>query len=151
MPRMADAALRQHEEVAQLHARFEARREALWRSFLQARSPAPPRGPADTRFASKLWRDIPYFDYLSQNYLLASQWIMELVETLNLAPKQKEQLRFVARQWTEALCPANFAATNQEVIARAIETRGESFTHGQSNFQHDWERARLRMCDESAF
>ncbi|MFN0313926.1 MAG: PHA/PHB synthase family protein [Burkholderiales bacterium] len=151
MPRLAQAALRQHEEIALLHARFEAQRATLWQSFSQPQSPSPPRGPSDPRFASKLWRDIPYFDYLSQNYLLASQWIMDLVEILDLPPKDKEQFRFVARQWAEAASPANFAATNPDVIAQALDTQGESLKQGQANFQRDWERARLRMCDESAF
>ncbi len=153
MPRLAEAALHQHKEVAELNERFEAQRLTLWQHFSKPESTrtTPPRGHADYRFASKLWREIPYFDYLSQNYLLTSQWIMELAEMLDLAAKDKEQFRFAARQWTEALCPTNFLATNPGVIEHALSTRGESVSQGQANLQRDWNRARLRTCDESAF
>ncbi len=153
LPRIAQAALQQHQEVARLHARFEAQRQSLWQHFSQPETPRTPEPPrqADKRFASKLWREIPYFDYLSRNYLLNSQWILELVDVLDLAARDKEPLRFAARQWLEAFSPSNFAAANPEVIQQALASHGESLSRGQANLQRDWSRGRLRMCDESAF
>src|ERR671919_76700 len=42
--------------------------------------------PGDRRFAAKEWRENPYYDYLKQSYLLAAQYLEELVETAELDP-----------------------------------------------------------------
>src|SRR6185312_8826563 len=85
----------------------------LWTGLLagHAEQVAPPR-PGDRRFSAKEWRDNPYYDYLRQSYLLAASYLEDLVEGCQLEPVAKERLRFAARQWIDAISPANFAATN---------------------------------------
>ena len=68
--------------------------------------------PGDRRFAAKEWRDNPYYDYLKQSYLLAARYLQQLVDAAQLEPRAKERVRFAARQWIDAMCPANFPVTN---------------------------------------
>jgi polyhydroxyalkanoate synthase len=107
--------------------------------------------PGDRRFAAKEWRDNAYYDYLKQSYLLAARYVEELVESAQLDPKAKERARFAARQWIDAMCPANFAATNPDALREARETRGESLARGLANLLGDVHRKRISQTDESAF
>src|SRR5256885_8758103 len=50
-----------------------------------------------------------------------------------LDAQAKERARFAVRQWIDALCPANFAATNPEAMQQALESRGESLARGLAN------------------
>jgi polyhydroxyalkanoate synthase len=107
--------------------------------------------PGDRRFAAKEWRDNPYYDYLKQSYLLAARYLEELVDTAELEPQAKQRARFAARQWIDAMCPANFAATNPDALRGALETRGESVARGLANLLADVQKKRISQTDESAF
>jgi polyhydroxyalkanoate synthase len=107
--------------------------------------------PGDRRFAAKEWRDNAYYDYLKQSYLLAAQYLEELVQSAPLEPKAKERARFAARQWIDAMCPANFPATNPEALRHALDTKGESVTRGIANLLGDFQRKRISQSDPSAF
>jgi polyhydroxyalkanoate synthase len=111
---------------------------------------AEPR-PGDRRFASNEWRDNPYYDYLKQSYLLASQYMEELIEAAELEPPAKERARFAARQWIDAMCPANFPATNPAALREAIDTKGESLARGLANLLGDVQKRRISQTRESAF
>jgi polyhydroxyalkanoate synthase len=108
-------------------------------------------GPGDRRFAAKEWRENAYYDYLKQSYLLAAQYLDELVESAQLDPKAKERARFAARQWIDAMCPANFPATNPDALREALDTRGESLARGIANLLGDVQRKRISQTDHSAF
>ncbi|HEY8250328.1 MAG TPA: class I poly(R)-hydroxyalkanoic acid synthase [Burkholderiales bacterium] len=107
--------------------------------------------PGDRRFAAKEWRENPYYDYLKQSYLLAAQYLEELVQDAQLEPTAKERARFAARQWIDALCPANFPATNPEALRQALDTRGESLARGLANLLGDVQKQRISQTKESAF
>ena len=107
--------------------------------------------PGDRRFAAKEWRDNPYYDYLKQSYLLAAQYVEDLVEAAHLDPQAKERARFAARQWIDAMCPVNFPATNPEALREAFSTRGESLARGLANLMADVHKRRISQTDESAF
>jgi polyhydroxyalkanoate synthase subunit PhaC len=107
--------------------------------------------PGDRRFMAKEWRDNPYYDYLKQSYLLAARYLEELVEAAQLEPPAKQRARFAARQWIDAMCPANFAATNPDALRGALETRGESVARGLANLLADVQKKRISQTDESAF
>src|SRR6185503_14502104 len=97
------------------------------------------------------WTSNPYFDYLRQTYLLNSRFLTDLVETLQLEPQAKDRLRFVTRQFVDAMSPANFAATNPEALKLAIDTQGESITRGIRNLVEDVTKGRISTTDESVF
>jgi len=106
----------------------------------------------DRRFSAPEWRESPIFDYFYQSYLLNSRYLREWVELLPAdSAKFKDRMRFIARQMTDALSPANFAATNPEFIKRALETNGQSIAEGIDNLLKDYEKGRISMTDESAF
>ena len=105
----------------------------------------------DRRFAAREWRDNPYYDYLKQSYLLAAEYLEALVDAAALEPQAKERARFAARQWIDALCPANFPATNPEAFRHALETRGESMARGMANLLGDVQKRRISQTRESAF
>ena len=107
--------------------------------------------PGDRRFAANEWRDNPYYDYLKQSYLLAAQYVEQLVDATELEPQAKERARFAARQWIDAMCPANFPATNPAALREAMETRGESLARGLANLLADVQKRRISQTRESAF
>jgi polyhydroxyalkanoate synthase len=125
----------------------------LWSALLAGRSSeniAEAQG-ADRRFASKEWRDNAYYDYLRQSYLLVSRYLEQLVETAQLDETAKDRARFAVRQWVDAMCPANFAATNPAALAAAIASHGESMTRGLANLLGDMQKKRISQSDEAAF
>jgi polyhydroxyalkanoate synthase len=92
------------------------------------------------------------FDYVRQAYLINSRFIRELVEILPAEDeKAKNIARFKARQYIDAMSPANFAATNPEFVRLALETNGRSITDGINNLIQDYEKGRISLTDESVF
>jgi polyhydroxyalkanoate synthase len=135
-----------------LQAAYFEKQTRLWTGLLSGAGEqvASPK-PGDRRFAGKQWRDNPYYDYLRQSYLLASGYLEELVESCDLQPQAKDRARFAARQWIDALSPANFAATNPEALGQALATQGESLTRGLANLLGDVQRKRISQSDEARF
>ena len=141
-----------------LQSSYVAKQAQLWSAMLDpqknAQTPAEPvvaSAPGDRRFASREWRDNPYFSYLKQSYLLASDFLGELAANAELEAKSKERLQFAVKQWCDAMCPANFAATNPQALKLALDSRGESVTRGVANLIGDTQRGRISQSDESAF
>jgi poly[(R)-3-hydroxyalkanoate] polymerase subunit PhaC len=134
----------------ELQAAYLEKQARLWASLLAGRSESLVED-GDRRFAAREWRDNPYYDYLRQSYLLASGYLQDLVERSALDAPTKERARFAARQWIDAMCPSNFAATNPLVMRAALETRGESLARGLANLLADAHKGRISQTDESAF
>jgi polyhydroxyalkanoate synthase len=105
----------------------------------------------DRRFASREWRENPYYSYLRQSYLLAARYIEDVVERAPLDAREKERALFAARQWIDAMCPANFAAMNPAALRAAMESNGESLARGLANLVVDAGRGRISQTDEAAF
>jgi polyhydroxyalkanoate synthase len=142
--------------VAALQAEYQRDLARLWAAALarQAGQPvdaviAPDR--EDRRFAGAEWRDSVYHDYLKQHYLLTARYIGGVVEAAELDPAAKRRLRFYARQFVDLMCPANFAATNPEVVKAALDTQGEALARGLRNLIGDVEKRRISQTDESVF
>lgn len=145
------------EALHALHASFEPRIQQLWaaaRAAGKQRTPIP-QVAADTgndrRFASAAWTEQPYFAWLKQAYLLYAEYLTSLASLAQLPPDEKRRLEFSVRQFVNAIAPTNFPATNPDVLARAIETKGASVVEGLRNFAGDVARGRITMSDESAF
>ena len=134
--------------LAAMQSEFVARQARLWADLLGGRAP---EAGGDRRFTAPEWQDSGYFQYLKQSYLLASQFLCEAAEQVELDPEAKERLRFAVRQWCDAVSPANFAATNPAVLRKALETQGESLTRGLANLLADAQKGRLSQTDEAAF
>ncbi len=105
----------------------------------------------DRRFSSAEWQRIPWFDYLRQSYLINSHFLSDCIEALEADPRTRERLRFIARQVSDALSPANFAATNPEALKLALDTKGESLAQGIRHLIEDVHKGRISTTDESVF
>ena len=140
-------------EFAALQARCLTQHAALWQSTLtrEAGTEAAPTERGDRRFSSPEWRRNPWFDYLRQSYLINSRLLLDWVDSSKAEPRAKERLRFIARQFADAMSPANFAATNPEVLKLALETQGESLARGVRQLVEDAHKGRISTTDESAF
>src|SRR6185503_7728206 len=135
-----------------IQADYYEKQMRLWSALLAGRSEnvAETQG-ADRRFSSKEWRDNAYYDYLRQSYLLVSRYLEQLVEAAQLDETAKDRARFAVRQWVDAMCPANFAATNPAALAAAVASHGESMVRGLANLLGDVHKGRISQTDESAF
>ena len=137
---------------AALQSAYLEKQTQLWTGLLAGQSQAlPAPDPADRRFSHREWRENRYYAYLMQSYLLASRYLEDLVEQAALDPGAKERARFAVKQWTDAMCPANFVATNPQALAQAIRTRGESLARGLANLMVDARKGRISQTDENAF
>ncbi|HSH07217.1 MAG TPA: class I poly(R)-hydroxyalkanoic acid synthase [Burkholderiales bacterium] len=136
-----------------LNAEYLRRQAALWSSLIsggRGDADAKPE-PGDRRFASAAWRDNPYYSYLKQSYLIAAEYLKQAVEQVETDATAKARLRFAAKQWIDAMCPANFMATNPDALREALDSGGESLARGIANLVGDANKGRISQTDESAF
>jgi polyhydroxyalkanoate synthase len=137
---------------ASLQREYFDKQAKLWAALASGkRETIEEPDPGDKRFAAKEWRDNPYYDYLKQSYLLAARYLERVVESAELPPEAKERARFAARQWIDAMCPANFPATNPDALRKALDSRGESLTRGLANLLGDVQKRRISQTNEAAF
>ena len=144
------------ERLAEIQSRYYRKRLELWAAYVlpQSGPPAQPvieLDPADRRFRAPDWKAQPFFDYTAQSYLLAGQWLRELVDTASLEPHAKHKLEFFTHQYVDAMSPANFPWSNPEALKLAAETEGESVKRGMRNLAADLDKGMISMTDESAF
>lgn len=138
------------QEHAQLHVQ-------LWTSMLarkagEASEPVYPPPKGDKRFGGEEWSVSPIHDYMRQAYLINAHFLSKVTESLAIPDHQaRDRVRFLTRQYIDALAPSNFVMSNPEVIQRAVETNGESLTQGMLNLISDVEKGGISMTDESAF
>lgn len=106
----------------------------------------------DRRFADPEWRRQPFFAALHQLYLMVSEQMVAMAESVEgLEPARKAQLMFATRTVVDALSPSNFPLTNPVALARASETRGESLVRGFENLLDDMRRGQLTHTRPGAF
>src|SRR5712691_9059972 len=106
-------------KLAALQAQYFQQHAALWQSTLAREAgrdagPVAPPERGDRRFSSAEWQNNPWFDYLRQSYLINSRFLADWVEALKAEPLAKERLRFITRQFTDAMSPANRISTTDE-------------------------------------
>ncbi len=93
--------------------------------------PVIPQDPADKRFSSAEWRDIPFFDWLRQSYLFTARWAGDLIEkTESLDPPMRTKAAFYTRLISSAVSPSNFVPTNPELLRATVEAKGENLVRG---------------------
>ena len=142
--------------IARAQAEFWQDTLALWQRFLDPAQAAPavetPEQAKDKRFRAPEWRQEPVFDFLRQSYHLLSDHLLRGVDAAEgLDERQRERLRFATRGFLDAVSPSNFPATNPQVIARTIETRGDNLVRGLQHMLSDMARGQLTHTDSAAF
>ncbi len=137
---------------AALQSAYLEKQTKLWTGLLAGQAPAlAAPEPGDRRFSHREWHQNRYYAYLMQSYLLACRYLGDLVEQAPLDEPAKARARFAVKQWSDAMSPANFIATNPQALAQAIQTRGESLTRGLANLMADAQKRRISQTDEAAF
>ncbi|KTT71056.1 PHA/PHB synthase family protein [Sphingomonas sanguinis] len=123
----------------------------LWQRFVDPAAEPSPAPKPDRRFKAEQWQS-PLFDWIRQSYQVISDHMLRGVDALEgVDPKQKEQIRFAAQGFIDAMSPTNFPATNPEVLDKIVETRGENLLKGLQNMMADLGRGQLTHSDSSAF
>jgi len=133
-----------------------AAHQQLWQQMLNRKNadeaPVVSGVAKDRRFADPSWTSSPVYDYLRQAYVLNSRFLNNLADILPSEDiKESARIRFLTSQFVDALSPSNFAATNPEVIQKALQTEGRSITEGINNLLKDLAKGRISTSDETAF
>ena len=110
----------------------------------------------DKRFNSEEWANNPFFNLLSQQYLLASQHLKSLLDSLVLDDKQQAaRVRWFLQQYIEASSPNNFLLTNPQLLAETLQSQGLNLLQGLHRLLTDIDlnthQLTLQMTDTSAF
>jgi polyhydroxyalkanoate synthase subunit PhaC len=137
--------------AADLQRQYWSQLLGFWKGSLLKSPAAGAQPPRDRRFQDEAWQHSPYYDLIKHSYLMTSKQLAEIVDQAHVDDKSKLQLRFYARQFIDAMSPANFPATNPEVIRTAIRTRSASLIAGMQNLIDDLHKGRITRVDESAF
>ncbi len=137
----------------QLQQTWYQQQWALWTSTAAAATaPGVPQPPSihDRRFRGSEWHE-PYFRWLSQSYLITSQWLDAVAGGVELEAHEKRRAEFLVHQWIDAASPANFVWSNPEALKLAAATQGESLAQGLQNLRADLPKGMVSMTDDSAF
>jgi polyhydroxyalkanoate synthase len=141
--------------AAEVAERYRKRFDALWQRALTgdaSQSEADDKDAIrDRRFGAREWREHRYFSFLRDAYLLYADHIRELAALAQGDVESRKRVRFLARQYADAIAPSNFLATNPEALKLAVESGGASVAQGLANLMTDAQRGRIAMTDESAF
>jgi polyhydroxyalkanoate synthase len=107
---------------------------AFWTGALAGTESEKPR---DRRFAAAEWQDDGYYRAIRDAYLLASQQLRDVVALGEGSDGSQATVRFLLDQYLNAVSPANFAATNPEVVKRTKETNGANLVQGFAHLVED--------------
>ena len=116
----------------------------------------PAERKADKRFAAPEWRGTPMFDFLHQAYLLTTDWAKRMIDNAEgVDAPTREKAAFYLRQVSSALSPANFLATNPELIKETFRENGENLVRGMTMLAEDIAAGggelKVRQSDPSKF
>ena len=144
------------EKVQEQYFNYMKKNFALWQKFSNKKNgdkiePVITPNCYDNRFQAAEWNDNSSFDFLKQSYLLMSELLTNITETVDIEPEEKSKLSFFTKHYIDAISPTNFAITNPEVLKLAKETNGESLVDGFKNFIKDYEKGHISQSDENAF
>ncbi|MFL6769717.1 MAG: PHA/PHB synthase family protein [Sphingomicrobium sp.] len=110
--------------------------------------------PRDRRFSAPEWQDDAYYRAIRDAYLLASKQLRDVVSLSDGNASSTAMASFLLDQYLNAISPANFAATNPEVIKRTKETNGANLVQGFANLIEDIASGKgivQRRTDPTAF
>ena len=124
---------------------------AFWNATLAG---DPGEKPRDRRFAATEWQDDAYYRAIRDAYLLASKQLRDVVALGDGKQGNTAMVSFLLDQYLNAISPANFAATNPEVVKRTKETNGANLVQGFAHLIEDVASGKgivKRRTDPNAF
>lgn len=146
------------ELLAEVQSDFAKESIALWQRFLDgnpandAASANSPAARKDRRFADAKWSESPFYDLIRQSYLLLSDYLLRLSDSVDgLDAHHKQQLKFAMQGMVDALSPSNFPLTNPVVMEKTLETRGENLVRGLKHMLADLSKGQLTHTDGTKF
>jgi polyhydroxyalkanoate synthase len=144
--------------LSQLQEQYVNQAASLWNGavdrmplFGAPEQPAEPVAIGDRRFSAEDWGRNPAAAFTAQMYLLNARTLTQLADSLQGDEKTKARVRFAVQQFVDAASPANYLALNPEAQRKAIETQGESLSHGLQQLWDDVQQGHLSQTDESVF
>jgi len=132
------------EPPKQLEIMQDAVAKALdsWSFALRASAgePISPARSGDARFGGEAWSRWPFniYAHAYRNYV---DWFQTAWSNVpGVAPETERTLDFVARNALETLSPANYLATNPELLDETRREAGENLVRGFGNWLEDIQR-----------
>ena len=118
--------------------------------------PIVPVAKGDKRYAAPEWSGLPFYDFLRQAHAISADWAEALVDrSSELDPRTRAKAKFYLRQIASAMSPANFIATNPELLRQTLTTSGDNLARGALHLAEDMEagggQLRIRQTDSSQF
>ena len=101
-----------------------------------AREPLAP-GAGDARFEGSAWSQWPFNVYAHAYRSYADWWQNALGSVPGVAPENKRTLEFMGRNALEALSPANYLATNPDLLDATRNEAGQNLVRGFGNWLED--------------
>ncbi|CFX21486.1 Poly(3-hydroxyalkanoate) polymerase [Candidatus Filomicrobium marinum] len=93
--------------------------------------------PQDRRFQHRGWQVFP-FNMLHQSFLLGQDWWHDATTSVHGVTARHERLvEFYSRQFLDMMSPANFVATNPEIIEQTVKEHGANFMRGLGHATED--------------
>jgi polyhydroxyalkanoate synthase len=112
-----------------------------WTFALRAAGGQPmPAAEGDSRYASEPWVSWP-FNVYAHSYRNYADWMQKACTNVpGVAPANERTLDFVARNALEAISPANYLATNPELLDLTRAEAGVNLVRGFGHWLEDIER-----------
>jgi len=130
------------EPLAQQQIMQDAVAKAIdnWGFFLRAATGQPvPPAEGDPRFADPAWSQWP-FNVLAHGYRNYTDWWEKAWSQVpGVSPESERSLNFLARNAFEAFSPANYLATNPELLEATRAEAGQNLLRGFGNWLEDIE------------
>lgn len=93
---------------------------------------------ADRRFESKEWTDHPFFQLISQHYMLVEKHLLQLLGHLPVKDQPScKRIQFLLQQICYALSPENFLLTNPQLLTDTLKNNGLNLLRGLRHFLQD--------------
>ena len=154
--KLADPTSLQQSQLRLAEQYFTLLGQSVRRALGEEVEPVVVPDSGDRRFTDEDWSKGPYFDFIKQAYLIATNWAVEQVEgNHNLDEQAKRQARFFVDQMVSASSPSNFPLTSPEILRETLSTNGENLVRGMIKLASDMSGSsdmfRITQTDMEAF
>jgi polyhydroxyalkanoate synthase len=94
----------------------------------------------DKRFNQEGWRRWPFNQFAAAHGLYEHWWRTATTGISGVSAHHEAIVSFIAQQMADVVSPANFVATNPELLEKTVQQGGMNLLKGALNFLEDWRR-----------